>query len=127
MSFVSVQKGQGEEEARLLSDDQPLLHLGSDIADFADSAAIIAQLDLLISVDTAAVHLAGALGVPCWTLVPIEGTDWRWMLDGETSPWYPGTLRLFRQTAVGDWDGPVEQLRQALFTRCLERNAASAG
>lgn len=126
-SFVSLQKGQGEEEARLLAHEQPLLHLGSDIADFADSAAVIAQLDLLISVDTAAVHLAGALGVPCWALIPIEGTDWRWMLDGETSPWYPGTLRLFRQTTVGDWGGPVEQLRQALLTRCLERNAASAG
>ncbi|MGN6581559.1 MAG: tetratricopeptide repeat protein [Bordetella sp.] len=126
VSFVSVQKGQGEDEARRLADDQPLLHLGSDIADFADSAAIIAQLDLLISVDTAAVHLAGALGVPCWTLIPVEGTDWRWVLDGETTPWYPGTMRLFRQTTAGDWDGPVEQLCQALFTHCLERNAASS-
>lgn len=126
VSFVSVQKGQGEDEARAPLDDQPLLHLGSDIADFADSAAIIAQLDLLICVDTAAVHLAGALGVACWTLIPIEGTDWRWMLDRETSPWYPGTMRLFRQTTLGDWNGPVEQLRQALLTRCLERNTTSA-
>lgn len=123
--FVSVQKGQGEEEACQPADDQPLLHLGSDIVDFADSAAIIAQLDLLICVDTAAAHLAGALGVPCWVLVPSEGTDWRWMLDGDTSPWYPGTMRLFRQATPGDWNGPVEQLRQALLRHCLERNAAS--
>ncbi|WP_019937972.1 tetratricopeptide repeat protein [Bordetella sp. FB-8] len=125
VSLISVQKGQGEQEACLPAQDQPLVHLGSDIVDFADSAAIIAQLDLLICVDTAATHVAGALGVPCWVLLPIEGTDWRWMLDGETSPWYPGTMRLFRQTSLGDWDGPVEQLRQALLMRCLERNAVS--
>ena len=126
ISFVSVQKGQAEEEAKRSTAHQPLLHLGSGIADFADSAAILAQLDLLICVDTAVAHLAGALGIACWVLIPAQGTDWRWMLDIETSPWYPGTMRLFRQTTSGDWDGPVEQMRQALLTHCLERSARSA-
>jgi tetratricopeptide (TPR) repeat protein len=124
LSFVSVQKGQGEEQAFAPPAGQPLLHLGSDIQDFGDSAALIAQLDLLICVDTAVAHLAGALGVPCWVLLPAEGTDWRWTLEGDTSPWYPGAMRLFRQTASGDWSGPVAQVRQALAT-CFPGSSAA--
>ncbi|HEY0296770.1 MAG TPA: tetratricopeptide repeat protein [Bordetella sp.] len=125
LSFISLQKGQGEDQARVPPPGQALLHLGSDLDDFADSAALVAQLDLLICVDTAVAHVAGALGIPCWVLVPAEGTDWRWMLEDETTPWYPGTMRLFRQAAPGDWAGPVEQLRRALLTRYPARSAAS--
>jgi ADP-heptose:LPS heptosyltransferase len=90
-----------------------LVHLGTQVKDFADSAAIVSQLDLLIGVDTAAVHLAGALGVPCWVMLPREGTDWRWLHERADSPWYP-TLRLFRQGAQESWAEVVERVAQAL-------------
>ncbi|SMF97047.1 Tfp pilus assembly protein PilF [Methylomagnum ishizawai] len=106
VSFVSLQKGQAEDEAAAPPRGQPLLALGGEVRDFADSAAVLVQLDLLISVDTATAHLAGALGVPCWVMLPAEGLDWRWLLERSDSPWYPGALRLFRQAVPGDW-GPV--------------------
>lgn len=77
IAFVSLQKGAGEDEASLAAAHQPLTHLGSAIADFADSAAILSQLDLLICVDTAVAHLAGALGTPCWVLLPDFGRVYR--------------------------------------------------
>ena len=78
--------------------------LGSALTDFADTAALIANLDLVIAVDTAVAHLAAALGVPCWLLLPRYKTDWRWLEGRQDSPWYPGVLRLFRQERRGDWD-----------------------
>lgn len=114
LSFVSLQKGAGEEDVLALAAGQPLTHLGDQMADFADSAAILSQMDLLICVDTAIAHLAGALGVPCWVLLPDYGTDWRWLEDRSDSPWYPGCMRLFRQTADGDWNGVVAQVLEAL-------------
>jgi len=80
--------------------------------DFADAAALIASLDLVISVDTAAAHLAGALGKPVWTLLPFAA-DPRWLLDREDTPWYP-TMRLFRQPAAGDWDSVLARVRGEL-------------
>ena len=79
-----------------------------ELNDFADTAALIANLDLVISVDTAVVHLAGALGKPVWTLLRFAA-QWLWMLDREDSPWYP-TMRLFRQPSIGDWDSVVRQV-----------------
>jgi tetratricopeptide (TPR) repeat protein len=114
--FVSLQKGAGEDEALQPPSDQPLIHLGSDIEDFADTAAILAQLDLLIGVDTAVAHLAGALNKPCWVLIPGIGMDWRWMLGRDDSPWYPGVMRLFRQAADESWDHVVQTLSLALTT-----------
>ena len=113
VAFVSLQKWAGEEEGRQPPAGQPLVHLGSAIVDFSDSAAILAQLDLLISVDTAGCHLAGALGRPCWVLLPAYRVDWRWLRGRADTPWYPRT-RLFRQDRRGDWAGVVEQVRQAL-------------
>ncbi|MEA5114684.1 MAG: tetratricopeptide repeat-containing glycosyltransferase family protein [Geobacteraceae bacterium] len=82
------------------------------IRDFSDTAALIAHLDLVISIDTGVAHLAGAMGKETWVLLPFAA-DWRWMLDRDDSPWYP-TMRLFRQDRPGDWRGPVESVRREL-------------
>lgn len=115
--FVSLQKGAGEEEARQPPPAQPIVDLAADIGDFADSAAIVAQLDLVICVDTALAHLAGALGKTCWLLVQAAEPDWRWGLARRDSPWYPHVLTLFRQTTPGDWDEVVAALAAALRAR----------
>ncbi|GAB6141370.1 tetratricopeptide repeat protein [Methylosoma difficile] len=108
IAFVSLQKGQGEDEAL----GMPLTHLGSAIQDFADTAAIIAQLDLVICVDTVAAHLAGALGKPVWVLLPFAA-DWRWLLNRVDSPWYP-SLKLFRQNQPGEWADVLVSVRSHL-------------
>ncbi|MEO5339811.1 MAG: tetratricopeptide repeat protein [Magnetococcus sp. MYC-9] len=109
--FVSLQKGSGEEEAGHPPPEQPLLALGQMFQDFADTAAVVLQLDLVISIDSAVVHLAGALGKPCWVLLPAWETDWRWLRDRTDSPWYPG-LRLFRQK--DGWPDLIQQVTEAL-------------
>jgi len=119
ISFISLQKGNGEDEAAMQPQDQPILDLGPYIRDFADTAAIIAQLDLIICVDTAIAHLAGALGKPIWVLLPRIGTDWRWMEGREDSPWYPDVMRLFRQTGEG-WAETIENLGEALRKRLTD-------
>jgi len=83
-----------------------------ELRDFADTAALVASLDLVISVDTAVAHLAGALGVPCWLLLPDYRTDWRWLTGRDDTPWYP-QMRLFRQRA-GDWDAAIADVAAAL-------------
>jgi hypothetical protein len=85
---------------------------GARLRDFADTAALMAHLDLVISVDTAAAHLAGALARPVWIMLPFV-PDWRWMLERTGSPWYP-TARLFRQRRPGDWDAVVSELASGL-------------
>jgi ADP-heptose:LPS heptosyltransferase len=77
------------------------------VPDFADFAAIVANLDLVISVDTAIAHLAGAMGRTCWVLLPDYKTDLRWLTGRTDSPWYSGVLRLFRQSCTGDWAGVI--------------------
>ena len=114
VTFLSLQKWQGEEEAATPLIGQPILHLGSDIADFADTAAIVSQLDLVISIDTAIAHLTGALCKPCWVLLPAVGTDWRWLRERTDSLWYPGVMRLFRQSKAGDWASTISEATQAL-------------
>jgi len=89
-----------------------LVDLSGELSDFAETAAAIQNLDLVISVDTAVAHLAGAMGRPVWTLLKLA-PDWRWLLGREDSPWYP-TMRLFRQERPGDWRAPVARLGEAL-------------
>jgi tetratricopeptide (TPR) repeat protein len=113
VQFVSVQKGQGEDEGRSPPAAQPLLHLGSETADLLDTAAIIAQLDLVIGVDTSVAHLAALMGKPCWIMLPSQGLDWRWMHGRSDSPWYPQTVRLFRRAADEEWAAVVERVREA--------------
>jgi ADP-heptose:LPS heptosyltransferase len=86
--------------------------LSDELTDFGETAALMENLDLVITVDTSMGHLAGALGKPAWILIP-KAADWRWMLDREDSPWYP-SLRLFRQQKPGAWDEPMGKLRAAL-------------
>ena len=104
ITYFSLQKGQAAEQAKNLPSGLKLVDFMSEVDDFADTVAIIENLDLVISVDTAVAHLAGALGKTVWTLLPYA-PDWRWMLGREDSPWYP-TMRLFRQESPGAW-GPV--------------------
>jgi tetratricopeptide (TPR) repeat protein len=99
--LVSLQTGYGAEQLAALPDRESILDLGPRLADFADTAAVMKNLDLVVTVDTAVAHLAGALGVPAWVAVPFA-PDWRWLTDRPDSPWYP-TLRLFRQREFGNW------------------------
>lgn len=121
--FFSLQKGTQEADALSSPHERPLVALGQDLHDFADTAAIVAQLDLVICVDTSLAHLAGALNIPCWVMLPAYRPDWRWLQGRSDSPWYPGALRLFRQTQRQDWAGVVEALRLALH--CLVKTRAS--
>ncbi len=89
-----------------------LIDLTDDLRDFADTAALISCLDLVITVDTAVGHLAGAIGKPAWVLLA-SPSDWRWLLNREDTPWYP-TLRLFRQSTPGAWTPVIERVAAAL-------------
>jgi hypothetical protein len=109
IQFIGIQKDIRENDAKALHNYPGVVSLGAQLQDFSDTAAVISLLDLVISVDTSVAHLAGALGKPVWIMLPYSG-DWRWMLEGETSPWYP-TARLFRQPAPGDWDSVLERVR----------------
>ncbi len=120
VQWISLQKGAGEAEAQNPPAGLSLVALGGDLLDFADTAAVLAHLDLVISVDTAVAHLAGAMGKPCWVLLPNYLTDWRWLAKRTDSPWYPGSLRLFRQARVGDWSQTIEEVAQALTARLLQ-------
>ena len=111
--WFSLQKGPAREQ---LSNSECALKphdLTDDIHDFADTAALIEQLDLVITVDTSVAHVAGALGKPVWVFLPANN-DWRWMQNREDSPWYPHT-RLFKQTTLGDWTEPVARAKAALM------------
>ncbi len=113
LSFYSLQKGPASEEGSKWPDGNKIIKLDNEINDFADTAAIIANLDLVISVDTVVAHLAGAIGKPVWTLLPLV-PDWRWLLNRTDSPWYP-SMHLFRQTRSDDWAGVFERVKQTLL------------
>jgi tetratricopeptide (TPR) repeat protein len=111
VSFYSLQIELSEAERTLLN-QRLIVDLSPHFGDLADTAAAIAKLDLVISVDTAVAHLAGALGKPVWILLAFS-PDWRWLLEREDSPWYP-SARLFRQHQRGDWEGVFARVAQAL-------------
>jgi len=110
--LVSLQKGFGTEQLGEVADRFAVIDLGSRFDDFMDSAAVLNNLDLVITPDTSVAHLAGALGVPVWVALPFA-PDWRWLLDREDSPWYP-TMRLFRQREWGDWNEVFERIARDL-------------
>jgi tetratricopeptide (TPR) repeat protein len=111
LDFVSVQKDVDAAQAAILR-RHGVVQLGQDFADFADAAAVLAMLDLVITVDTSIAHLAGAMAKAVAMLVPFA-PDFRWLTERTDSPWYP-TMRLYRQTALGDWSGPLQRLQQEL-------------
>src|SRR5205814_717015 len=100
--LYSLQKGLPAEQISQVAKSMKVIDVGSELQDMADTAAVMKSLDLIISVDTAPVHLAGALGREVWTLLAYSA-DWRWMMGREQTPWYP-TMRLFRQTQLDQWD-----------------------
>ena len=112
-SFYSLQKGPASVENKI-APELKTTDLKNELNDFADTAAVISNLDLIISTDTAVVHLAGAMGKPVWTLLH-SAPDWRWWLKRTDSPWYP-SMRLFRQTQLNDWSGVFEQVKEALVS-----------
>jgi tetratricopeptide (TPR) repeat protein len=117
--FVSLQKDLRGGDEEILRNHPQVIHLGDKLADFSDTAAIVSSLDLVISSDTAPVHLAGALGRPVWVLLD-HVSDWRWMLNRDDSPWYP-TARLFRQKVAGDWGGVVQEIAAAVKSEQQQR------
>jgi hypothetical protein len=112
LSFVSIQRDLREGDADKLARTPNVTHVGGDLNDLAETAAVLALTDLMLAVDTSVVHLAGALGRPNWIMLAFAA-DWRWGVSDETSAWYP-QARLFRQASPGDWPGVIARVRDAL-------------
>jgi Flp pilus assembly protein TadD len=129
--LISLQKGPGTEQLRALGGRFPVAELDSGAAasetgrDFLDSAAVMSLLDLVITPETAVAHLAGALAVSCW--VPLcHAGDWRWMAEGDRTPWYP-QIRLFRQTTMGVWKDVFQQIALSLHQEAAPQLARHGG
>jgi tetratricopeptide (TPR) repeat protein len=112
VSWLSLQMGAAQDDVKALPSPVDMQMAGSEIESFSDTLAIIQSLDLVITVDTAVAHLAGAAGKPVWILLP-TCTDWRWMMDRTDSPWYP-SVRLFRQRELDCWEPVVDDVLAAL-------------
>jgi Glycosyltransferase family 9 (heptosyltransferase) len=119
--FFSLQTERVDNDSEAARQALRLAEPGCDARDFADTAAIVANLDLVIAVDTAVAHLAAAMGRPCWILLADHMTDWRWLTERDDSPWYPGVARLFRQRLRGDWADVVARVGRALETWVCDR------
>jgi tetratricopeptide (TPR) repeat protein len=114
--FVGIQRDVRAEDAAALAGEPRVTQLGEELTDFSDTAAVLALCDLVIAVDTAPAHLAGAMGRPLWVLLPFA-PDWRWTREAATTPWYP-QARLLRQAALGDWDGVIARAADELGRFC---------
>jgi hypothetical protein len=108
VEFYTLQFGQPAKESASPPDGMDLIDFTPNISDFADTAALLPELDLVICVDTALAHLAGAMGRPVWVLLQFT-PDFRWLLEGEETAWYP-SMRLFRQKKFGDWDQVINKV-----------------
>ena len=117
--LLSLQKGEGAAQLAGWRAGGDIIDLGPRLTTFSDTAAVLANLDLLISSDTSVPHLAGALGLPVWTVLQ-RVPDWRWLLDRADSPWYP-TMRLFRQKNPGAWDEVFDRVTAELVKRLAVR------
>jgi tetratricopeptide (TPR) repeat protein len=112
--LYGLQKGEAAKQVKGLADETTITNLGTEFEDFTDTAAAIENLDLVISVDTSVLHLAGAMGKPVWALLPFA-PEWRWMLNRQDSPWYP-TMKLFRQKKWGLWESVFQEVAEELRT-----------
>jgi tetratricopeptide (TPR) repeat protein len=110
--IISLQKDVRDTDVGLLASRQDIFHAGVGLADFSDTAALLASVDLVVTVDTSVAHLAAAMGKTVWILLAYNA-DWRWLLHRNDSPWYP-TVRLFRQPAIGDWATVADDVRREL-------------
>lgn len=117
--YFTVQPQLREGDRELLAGWPEAMDTGRELRDFGDTAALVAALDVVVTVDTSVAHLAGALGKPVWILLP-QVPDWRWMLERRDSPWYP-TARLYRQPRRGDWDAVMAQVRDDLAALATQR------
>jgi len=117
--FYSLQIGDAAGQLKELARRAAITDLAGSIDNFADTAAIVANLDLVISIDTAVAHLAGAMGKPVWTLLQ-HAPDWRWYPRAETSLWYP-SMRLFRQPVAGDWPSVIARVAGELHALAAGR------
>ena len=122
-AFVSLQKPMPAADLESMKAFNGMTDLSNDLTDFGETAALIQNLDLVITVDTSMGHLAGAMGKPVWIMIP-KATDWRWMLEREDTPWYP-TARLFRQAKPGEWDPVLDRLSGALAQELRQLAAVS--
>ena len=120
VSLYSLQVGRDGEAKAVLGD--AITDLAPELKDFAETAAVIRNMDLVVSVDTAVAHLAGALGRQVWTLLPFM-PDWRWLFDRDDSPWYP-SMRLYRQKTNGDWTGVVKRLSAAIIKQVVNKQTS---
>ncbi len=112
LAILTVQKGEQIAQAGSYYGRAPLLNLGPEIADFADTMAILQHVERLVSIDTSVAHIAGAIGVPTALVLP-HAPDWRWLLGREDTPWYP-SVRLFRQERAYDWSGVIERVSESI-------------
>lgn len=110
--FMGLQREVRGPDQLVLDQRKDIVNLGPELGDFAETAALIEALDLVITIDTSVAHLAGAMGKPVWILL-LYNSDWRWLLDRDDSPWYP-SARLFRQTASGDWRDVIARVADEL-------------
>ena len=112
-SIYSLQVGDDSEQFKPYSHNPNFHDLSKSLSDFRDTADVITQLDLVISVDTAVAHLSASLAVPTWILLPFD-SDFRWLRERSDSPWYPGIMKLIRQKSHSDWPSVINQLRLEL-------------
>jgi hypothetical protein len=117
-----LQRDLRPEDVPALAMYQGIRFFGHELRDFCDTAALIEEMDLIISIDTSVLHLAGALGRPAWVMLPFAA-DWRWLMQRRDSPWYP-TMRLFRQPVSGDWTSVVDEVRAELAAHLGSLRAA---
>jgi hypothetical protein len=110
-TYVSLQNAIRTEDQTTLRDSN-ILHFETDLTDFSETAALAKHMELIVSVDTSVAHMAGAMALPVWVLLPYN-PDWRWLYDREDSPWYP-TMRLFRQSERRDWSEVLDRIRHEL-------------
>ena len=113
----------GEDAAQIEPFENRLVDIGSRVINFADTAAILHNLDLVITIDTAMAHLAGAMGVPAWVLLK-SSPDWRWLMERSDSPWY-SSLRLFRQQTPGEWASAILSMAEAMNQFIFEKKLKS--